>query len=81
MEARQKVGKKPEIIFTDDEGSIGGALFQEYVESEEIELYRTRGRPAFAERFIRTFKDKLFKRVENDWEKKVTLIFSGQTTH
>ena len=73
------MGKKPDIIFTDDEGSIGGALFQEYVEKEGIELYRTRGHPAFAERFIRTFKDKLFKRVEND--EKAKLIFSGLTTY
>ena len=42
-----------------------------WVEDEGIELYRTRGHPAFAERFLRTFKDKLFKRVEND-EKKGT---------
>ena len=74
MEALQKMGKKPDIIFTDDEGSIGGALFQEYVEKEGIELYRTRGHPAFAERFIRTFKDKLFKRVENDEKKGKTNI-------
>ena len=33
---------------------------------ENIELYRTRGHPAFAERFIRTYKDMLFKRVEAD---------------
>ena len=66
MEALQKMGKKPKIIYTDDEGAIGGHLFKEYIEGEGIELYRTRGHPAFSERFIRTFKDKLFKRVEND---------------
>lgn len=66
MEVLQKMGAKPKIIYTDDEGSIGGNLFKEYVEGEGIELYRTRGHPAFSERFIRTFKDKLFKRVEND---------------
>ena len=50
---------------------IKGLMYQQLVEDEGIELYRTRGHPAFAERFIRTFKDKLFKRVEND-EKKGT---------
>ena len=69
MEGLQKMGKKPKIIYTDDEGSISGNDFKQYVEDEGIHLYRTRGHPAFAERFIRTFKDKLFKRVENDEKK------------
>ena len=60
------MGKKPEIIYTDDEKAIASGEFQAYVESEGIELYRTRGHPAFAERFIKTVKDKLCKRVEND---------------
>lgn len=64
MEALQKMGKKSKIICTDDEGSRGGRLFKEYVEGEGIELHRTRGRPAFMDRFTRTFKDKPFKRVE-----------------
>ena len=71
MEGLEKMRAKPKIIYTDDEGSTSGADFKQLVEDEGIELYRTRGHPAFAERFIRTFKDKLFKRVEND-EKKGT---------
>ena len=66
MEGLEKMRAKPKIIYTDDEGSISGADFKQLVEDEGIELYRTRGHPAFAERFIRTFKDKLFKRVDND---------------
>ena len=69
MEGLEKMKAKPKIIYTDDEGSISGADFKQLVEGEGIELYRTRGHPAFAERFIRTFKDKLFKRVENDEKK------------
>lgn len=69
-EAVRKMGKKPEIIYSDDEKAISSGEFQQYVEEEGIELYRTRGHPAFAERFIRTFKDKLFKRIENDEKKK-----------
>ena len=69
MEGLQKMGKKPKIIYTDDERGIASSDFKEYVDSEGIELYRTRGHPAFAERMIRTFKDKLFKRVENDEKK------------
>ena len=63
------MGKKAKIIYTDDERAIAGEDFKEYVEGEGIELYRTRGHPAFAERFIRTFKEKLFKRVEADEKK------------
>ena len=65
-EALRKMGEKPEIRYSDDEKAISSAEFKEYVEGEGIELYRTRGHPAFAERFIRTFKDMLFKRIEAD---------------
>ena len=69
MEALQKMGSKPKMIYTDDEKAIASSDFKQYVENEGIELYRTRGHPAFSERFIRTFKDKLFKRVETDEKK------------
>ena len=65
-EALKKMGKKSKIIYTDDERAIAGEDFKNYVEGEGIELYRTRGHPAFAERFIKTYKDMLFKRVEAD---------------
>ena len=65
-EAIQRMGEKPEIIYTDDERAIASSEFKQYVEEEGIELYRTRNHPAFAERFIRTFKDMLFKRIEAD---------------
>ena len=68
-EALKKMGEKPQLIYTDDESAIAGEDFQEFVEGEGIKLYRTRNHPAFAERFIRTFKDKLFKRVEADEKK------------
>ena len=64
--AIENMGKKPEIIFSDEDTAIASADFQEYVAGENIELYRTRGHPAFAERFIRTFLDMLFKRIEKD---------------
>ena len=65
-QAIEKMGKKPKMIYTDNESAVKSAEFQQYCEDEGIELYRTRGHPAFAERFIRTFKDKLFKRIEKD---------------
>ena len=64
------MGKKPKIIYSDDEKAIAGGDFKDYIEGENIELYRTRGHPAFAERFIRTYKDMLFKRVEADERKR-----------
>ena len=76
MEALSKMKEKPELIYTDDERAIAGDDFKEYVEGEGIELHRTRNHPAFAERFIRTFKDMLFKRVEVD-EKKGKKISNG----
>ena len=67
MEALNKMkGGDPKIICTDDERSIVSKDFQEFAEGRKIELYRTRGHPALVERFIRTFKDMLLKRVEND---------------
>ena len=69
MEALDKMKVKPQLIYTDDERAIAGVEFKDFVEGEGIELYRTINHPAFAERFIRTFKDKLFKRVEEDAKK------------
>ena len=60
------MGKTCKLLYTDDERGIASADFKEYVDGEGIELYRARGHPAFAER---TFKDKLFKRVEHDEKK------------
>ena len=65
-EALRKMGGKAKMIYTDDEKTVASAEFQQYVEDEDIELYRTRGHTAFAEIFIRTLKDKLFKRIEKD---------------
>ena len=63
------MGKKRELIYSDDEGSLDSNVIKEYIESQKIEIHRTRTHPAFAERFIRTFKNMLFKRVEADEKK------------
>ena len=57
---------KPEIIYSDEEGSLYNKTVEDYFKEEGIELYRTRGHPNFAERFVRTYKDMLYKRVEKD---------------
>ena len=69
MEGMNKMGKKPKMIYSDEEGSLNSDVITNYLDEEKIEIHRTRGHPAFAERFIRTFKDKLYKRIENDEKK------------
>ena len=69
MEGMQKMDGKPKMIYS-GEGSLNSGDILEYLQEQKIELHRTRGHPAFAERFIRTFKDMLFKRVDADKAKK-----------
>ena len=69
MEGLQKMGNKPKMFYSDEEGSLYSKTIIEYLEKEKIEMHRTRGHPAFAERFIRTYKDMLFKRVEAEEKK------------
>ena len=69
IECLNKMGKKPEIIETDDEGALNKEAIQKYLKDENIEHHRTRAHPNFSERAIRTFKDMLYKRVEADEKK------------
>ena len=62
----RRMGGKPKLIFSDDEGALRGELLKEYVENEGMELYRTRGKAQFVEKFNRTLKDMIFKRLEAD---------------
>ena len=66
MEGIQKMGGRPQRFYSDEEGSLNSGVVKEYLDKENIEIHLTRGHPNFAERGIRTFKDKLFKRVEAD---------------
>ena len=69
MKALKKMKENPQLIYIDDERAIPDNYFKKYIEGEGIELHRTRNHPVFAERFIRTFKDMLFKRIEIDKKK------------
>ena len=80
MEALQKMGAKPKMIYTDDEKAIASSDFKQYVEDEGKQLYRTRGHPAFSERSIRTFKDKLFKKELKQMKRKAKAMYNGLTT-
>lgn len=69
MENLKKMGKKPKMIYVDDEGSFNNQSVIDYLDEENFEIHRTRGHPAFAERSIRTIKEMLYKRVEADEKK------------
>ncbi len=60
MEGINKMGKEPDIIFTDDEGALSTTTMKEYFEKQKIKRIITRSHAWFAERFIRTFKFALF---------------------
>ena len=54
IEGINKMGKKPELFYSDDKGSLNSnVIIKEYIESQKKEIHRTRTHPAFAERFIR----------------------------
>ena len=80
IECLNKMGKKPEIIYTDDEGAMIKEAIQKCLKDENIEHHRTRAHPNFSERAIRTFKDMLYRRVEAD-EKKGKQTSNGPTTY
>ena len=63
------MGKKPKIIYTDDEGALTKEAIQTYLKEQQIEHHRTRAHANFSERAIRTFKDMLYKRVAADEKK------------
>ena len=69
IECLNQMGKKPQIIYTDDEGALNKEAIQKYLKDENIEHHRTRAHPNFSERAIRTFKDMLYRRVEADEKK------------
>ena len=93
MEALQKMGKKPKMVYSDEEGSLMSSEIQEFFKKENIQLHTTRGHPAFAERFIRTFKDAPFKRVDayekggkqniqwTDYIFEITLTYNNKNKH
>ena len=62
----------------DDEGALNSNDILGYLKKEGIEKITTRSHAHFVERFIRTFKFKLYKRIEND-EKREKQIYNGPT--
>jgi hypothetical protein len=64
IEAITKLGGKPEYIYSDMEGSFLSNLVQKYFKDEGIKHLTTLNHAPYVERFIRTLKNLLYKRIE-----------------
>ena len=65
MEGIVKMGGKPQILYSDNEGAFNSKLFREYCDGEKIKSITTRTHAWVAERFIRTLKNMISKRIAN----------------
>ena len=57
--------RKPNKIWVDQSGELYTKLFKRFLKKNNIEIYsvRIQGKSAVAERFVRTFKSKIFKHM------------------
>ena len=69
-EGFRSMGKLPEMIYTDDEGSFHSKQAEAYYRENHIKHLITRGHAAYAERAIRTIKDMIYKRLDANPEAK-----------
>ena len=59
------MGQPPKSIYKDGEaGIMNNGFVQKYLTGNNITFHYTRGHPAFAERYIGTFKSVLEKRIK-----------------
>ena len=66
MECIKTMGKKPTFILSDDEPALNSKDVLVYLETEGIEKLTTRSHAHVVERFIRTFKFLLYKRIDHE---------------
>ena len=64
LESIQKMGKKPELLYTDGETGFDSYALRHYYEEHKIKHYVTRKHAAFAERMIRTFRGMMYARID-----------------
>jgi len=90
LECLEKMGHKPEIIYSDDETALSTDAMETYFKEHRIKKVITRSHAWFIERFIRTFKDMLYKRVEaskddnvqwTDFIYPILLTYNHKSTH
>ena len=57
--------RKPNKIWVDQSGELYTKLFKRFLKKNNIEIYsvRIQGKSVVAERFVRTFKGKIFKHM------------------
>ena len=77
MEGIVKMGVKPKMIYSDNEGALNSNLFKDYCDSENIKSITTRSHAWVAERFIRTLKDMINKRIKNNDKSWKEVIFES----
>ena len=63
-EAFSTMGKSPDVLYTDDEGSFHSKQAEQFYKEKSIEHLITRGHAPYAERAIRTIKSMIYKRIE-----------------
>ena len=78
IECLNKMGKKPKIIYTDDEGAMNKEAIQKYLQEQNIEHHRTRAHPILARGPLGRSKI-YYIAVLRLMRKRVKAIFSGQT--
>lgn len=87
IECFNKMGKKPKILFTDNEGSFTSNIIKSYCKENNIEQMFSNNHAQFVERFIRSFKDMIYKRVthfKKPWDEliyPVLLIYNNKLVH
>ncbi len=90
IEGLNKMGEKPEIIYTDDEAALSSQAMQTYLKEKNIKHVITRNHAWFAERAIKTFKQALYKRIENsksdniqwvDFVYEIILTYNNKLVH
>jgi hypothetical protein len=73
---------KPKILMTDEEGGLQSKLVAVYLKKEEITYIINRGHAAFIERFIRTFRNMVSRRLQvRKDERWYNLIFEVMLTY
>jgi transposase InsO family protein len=60
----EQMGKKPETIYSDNEGGLNSKQIQEWAKENNIRLILVNTKAAFVERLIRTIKDGVYKRAD-----------------
>ena len=77
MEGIVKMGGKPNMMQSENEGALNSNLFKNYCDSENIKSITTRSHAWVAERFIRTLKDMINKRIKNNDKSWKEVIFES----